>query len=63
MHVFSLRHEQEYNPKRRVEKILGRGDASDVPVACSEPGQISPYRTGSKSEADAAYFRRHPVCA
>ena len=63
MHVFSPQREQEHNPKRHVEKILGRVDASDVTVACREPGQISPYRTGSKSEADAAYFRRHPVGA
>ena len=43
MHVFSLLQEQEWNPKRHVEKILGRIGACDVTVACWEPGQISPY--------------------
>jgi len=43
MHIFSLQREQEWNPKRHVEKILGRIGAGDVTVACWEPGQISPY--------------------
>ncbi len=43
MLVFSLQHEQVWNPARHVEKILGKVDAGDVTVACWEPGQISPY--------------------
>ncbi len=43
MHVFDLKKEQEWNPKRHVEKILGTVAEGDVTVACWEPGQISPY--------------------
>jgi quercetin dioxygenase-like cupin family protein len=42
MQVFDLRKEQEWNPKRHVEKILGEIGRGDVTVACWEPGQISP---------------------
>jgi quercetin dioxygenase-like cupin family protein len=42
MQVFSLHKEQEWNPKRHVEKILGEIGEGDVTVACWEPGQISP---------------------
>lgn len=42
MQVFDLRKEQEWNPKRHVEKILGEIGDGDVTVACWEPGQISP---------------------
>ena len=43
MHVFSVIDEQEFNPRRHVEKVLGRIAGGDVTVACWEPGQISPY--------------------
>jgi quercetin dioxygenase-like cupin family protein len=43
MHVFSLEREQQWDPKRHVEKILGKIAGGDVTVACWEPGQISPY--------------------
>ena len=43
MDVFSLQAEQEFNPKKHVEKILGAIGGGDVTVACWEPGQISPY--------------------
>ena len=43
MHVFSLEREQQWNPERHVEKILGKIAGGDVTVACWEPGQISPY--------------------
>lgn len=42
MHVFQLQKEQEWNPARHVEKILGKIGEGDVTVACWEPGQISP---------------------
>jgi len=43
MHVFSLQQEQQWDPKKHVEKILGNIGEGDVTVACWEPGQISPY--------------------
>jgi quercetin dioxygenase-like cupin family protein len=43
MHVFSLEREQQWDPQRHVEKILGKVAGGDVTVACWEPGQISPY--------------------
>ena len=43
MQVFSLVAQQEFDPKRHVEKILGTIGEGDVTVACWEPGQISPY--------------------
>ena len=43
MHVFSVVGEAEFNPKKHVEKILGKIGDGDVTVACWEPGQISPY--------------------
>ena len=43
MHVFSLEREQQWNPKRHVENILGTVADGDVTVACWEAGQISPY--------------------
>jgi quercetin dioxygenase-like cupin family protein len=54
MHVFSLEHEQEWNPKRHVEKILGAVSGGDVTVACWEPGQISP--THCHPDATEIYF-------
>ena len=42
MHVFNLEREQQWNPQRHVEKILGKIADGDVTVACWEPGQISP---------------------
>ena len=43
MQVFSVVAEAEFDPKKHVEKILGRIGQGDVTVACWEPGQISPY--------------------
>ena len=43
MKVFSIVEQAEYDPKKHVEKILGRVEEGDVTVACWEPGQISPY--------------------
>jgi len=42
MQVFNLLDEQEWNPKKHVEKVLGTVGEGDVTVACWEPGQISP---------------------
>jgi hypothetical protein len=46
MHVFSLLREQESNPKRHV--TARHAEWRDNP-------------SWKQSEADAAYFRRHPV--
>lgn len=42
MLVFDLGAEKIFNPKRHVEKILGKVGEGDVTVACWEPGQCSP---------------------
>jgi len=42
MLVFDLGREQVFDPRRHVEKILGRVADGDFALACWEPGQISP---------------------
>ena len=42
MQAFDLAKEQIWDPKRHVEKILGKVDDGDFTVACWEPGQTSP---------------------
>jgi quercetin dioxygenase-like cupin family protein len=42
MQAFSLSKEQQWDPKKHVEKILGEVGDGDYTVACWEPGQISP---------------------
>ena len=42
MHVFNLKAEEKFDPKKHVERVLGRVAEGDVTVACWEPGQISP---------------------
>ncbi len=54
MRVFDFAQEQEFDPKRHVEKILGRIGEGDVTVACWEPGQISPYHC--HPQATEIYF-------
>ena len=54
MQVFSLDREQEFDPKRHVEKILGTVLDGDFTVACWEPGQISPDHC--HPEATEIYF-------
>src|SRR6516162_8069690 len=54
MRVFNLTQEAEFDPKKHVEKILGRLEGGDVTVACWEPGQISPYHC--HPEATEIYF-------
>jgi len=54
MHVFDLRKEQEFNPEKHVEKILGKLAGGDFTVACWEPGQISPYHC--HPDATEIYF-------
>jgi quercetin dioxygenase-like cupin family protein len=43
MHVFNLKAEEQFDPKKHVERVLGRVAEGDVTVACWEPGQASPY--------------------
>jgi quercetin dioxygenase-like cupin family protein len=54
MHVFNLGHEQEWDPRKHVEKVLGRIEGGDVSVACWEPGQCSPNHC--HPEATEVYF-------
>jgi quercetin dioxygenase-like cupin family protein len=54
MQVFSLPEQAEYDPKKHVEKILGRAGGGDFTVACWEPGQISPYHC--HPDATEIYF-------
>ncbi len=42
MYAFTLQDEQEFDPAKHVEKILGRAGDGDFTVACWEPGQVSP---------------------
>lgn len=42
MEAFNLDAEQEWNPRKHVEKVLGRIEGGDFTVACWEPGQVSP---------------------
>lgn len=42
MLVFDLGVEKAFDPRRHVEKILGKVAEGDVTVACWEPGQCSP---------------------
>ena len=43
MHCFNLKAEEKFDPKKHVERVLGRVGEGDVTVACWEPGQTSPY--------------------
>ena len=54
MLAFNLAKEQQWNPKKHVEKILGEVGEGDVTVACWEPGQISPYHC--HPDATEIYF-------
>src|SRR5207248_4199977 len=38
----NLKQEEKFDPKKHVERTLGRVAEGDVTVACWEPGQISP---------------------
>jgi hypothetical protein len=62
MHVFNIQNEQEWDPKKHVEKILaeidvGGGQAGDYTVACWEPGQISPNHCHPWCRARSASIR------
>ncbi len=40
---FQIADEQSWDPRKHVEKVLGRIGEGDVSLACWEPGQVSPY--------------------
>ena len=42
MYAFALEDEQEFDPKKHVEKVLGTAAEGDFTIACWEPGQVSP---------------------
>mgnify|MGYP001349506659 FL=1 len=54
MHVFKLSDEQQFDPVRHVEKILGTIAGGDVTIACWEPEQVSPNHC--HPEATEIYF-------
>ncbi len=54
MYSFNLKNEQRFDPKRHVEKVLGRVSEGDVAIACWEPGQTSPYHC--HPDATEIYF-------
>jgi quercetin dioxygenase-like cupin family protein len=54
MLVFNLEREQQWDPKKHIEKILGEVGGGDVTVACWEPGQVSPYHC--HPDATEIYF-------
>ena len=54
MHVFKLSDEQQFDPVRHVEKILGTVAGGDVTIACWEPDQVSPNHC--HPEATEIYF-------
>ena len=43
MQIFDLKNEAAFDPKKHMERVLGRAGEGDVTVACWEPGQTSPY--------------------
>ena len=43
MYAFSLTAEQQFDPQKHVERVLGTTGEGDVTIACWEPGQTSPY--------------------
>ena len=43
MYAFNLKTERAFDPKKHMEKVLGRTAEGDVAIACWEPGQTSPY--------------------
>ena len=54
MHVFNLQLEQEFDPRKHIEKILGVEGEGDFTIACWEPGQVSPYHC--HPDATEIYF-------
>jgi len=54
MYAFSLKAEQQFDPKKHLERVLGTTDEGDVTIACWEPGQTSPYHCHPK--ATEIYF-------
>jgi quercetin dioxygenase-like cupin family protein len=54
MYSFNLKAEQAFDPKKHVERVLGRTGEGDVALACWEPGQTSPYHC--HPDATEIYF-------
>lgn len=56
MHVFNLKAEQAFDPKKHMERVLGRVGEGDVTIACWEPEQTSPYHCHPTATATEIYF-------
>jgi quercetin dioxygenase-like cupin family protein len=54
MLCFNVRAEAAFDPKRHVERVLGKCEEGDVALACWEPGQTSPYHC--HPQATEIYF-------
>lgn len=54
MLTFDTAQELRFDPRRHVEKVLGRVEDGDFSVACWEPGQTSPYHC--HPEATEIYY-------
>ena len=54
MHSFNLKKEEKFDPKKHVERVLGKVGEGDVTIACWDPGQTSPYHC--HPEAVEIYF-------
>ena len=54
MQVFSLKAEEKFDPRKHVERVLGKVGEGDVTVACWEAGQTSPYHC--HPDATEIYF-------
>ena len=54
MYAFSLTAEQQFDPQKHVERVLGTTGEGDVTIACWEPGQTSAYQC--HSGATEIYF-------
>ncbi len=50
MYSFNLKAEQVFDPKKHMEKVLGRTGEGDVTIACWEPGQTSPVPLPSRRD-------------
>ena len=54
MYAFNLKAEQAFDPRKHVERVLGKTGGGDVTIACWEPGQASPYHC--HPDATEIYF-------
>jgi len=54
MYAFNLKAEEAFDPRKHVERVLGKTGGGDVTIACWDPGQASPYHC--HPDATEIYF-------